>query len=76
MPSDCLPKTAWPPTCTTLLITHRLAGLEAVDEVVVLDGGRVVQRGPYAELAAAVGPLRTMVERETAGELSAGARGR
>ncbi|MFF5156085.1 thiol reductant ABC exporter subunit CydD [Streptomyces sp. NPDC000348] len=49
---------------TTLLITHRLAGLEAVDEVVVLDEGRVVQRGPYTELAAAAGPLRAMVRRE------------
>ncbi|MFV8183925.1 thiol reductant ABC exporter subunit CydD [Streptomyces sp. AF1B] len=49
---------------TTLLITHRLAGLDAVDEVVVLDEGRVVQRGPYAELAAVPGPLRAMVERE------------
>jgi ATP-binding cassette subfamily C protein CydCD len=49
---------------TTLLITHRLAGLEAVDEVVVLDEGRVVQRGPYAELVAAAGPLRAMARRE------------
>ncbi|MGW2234549.1 thiol reductant ABC exporter subunit CydD [Streptomyces sp. NPDC001759] len=49
---------------TTLLITHRLAGLEAVDEVVVLDAGRVVQRGAYAELAAVAGPLRDMVRRE------------
>ncbi|MBK3643402.1 thiol reductant ABC exporter subunit CydD [Streptomyces sp. MBT33] len=37
---------------TTLLITHRLAG------------GRVVQRGAYAELAAVAGPLRDMVRRE------------
>ncbi|MCG3041580.1 ABC transporter ATP-binding protein/permease, partial [Streptomyces sp. S1A] len=51
---------------TTVLITHRLAGLEAVDEVVVLDGGRVVQRGPYAELARADGPFRRMLERERA----------
>ncbi|MFD8746078.1 thiol reductant ABC exporter subunit CydD [Streptomyces sp. NPDC059616] len=49
---------------TTLLITHRLQGLEAVDEVLVLDGGRVVQRGPYADLAAGEGPLRRMLERE------------
>ncbi|MGN9755589.1 thiol reductant ABC exporter subunit CydD [Streptomyces sp. SD31] len=49
---------------TTLLITHRLAGLEAVDEVVVLGEGRVVQRGTFAELAAADGLLRGMVERE------------
>lgn len=49
---------------TTVLITHRLAGLDAVDEVVVLDGGRVVQRGPYAALAGQDGPLRRMLERE------------
>ncbi|MEU3994558.1 thiol reductant ABC exporter subunit CydD [Streptomyces fungicidicus] len=49
---------------TTLLITHRLAGLEAVDEVVVLDEGRVVQRGPYAELVSVPGPLRAMARRE------------
>lgn len=54
---------------TTLLITHRLAGLEAVDEVVVLDGGRVAQRGPYAELAAVDGPLRAMARREEETEL-------
>ncbi|MFI9823148.1 thiol reductant ABC exporter subunit CydD [Streptomyces sp. NPDC052013] len=49
---------------TTLLITHRLAGLEAVDEVIVLDEGRVVQRGPYAELSLVDGPLRAMARRE------------
>ncbi|MFG2333549.1 thiol reductant ABC exporter subunit CydD [Streptomyces sp. NPDC048604] len=54
---------------TTVLITHRLRGLDAVDEVVVLDEGRTVQRGTYAELAAAEGPLRTMLERERATEL-------
>ncbi|MFB7325128.1 MULTISPECIES: thiol reductant ABC exporter subunit CydD [unclassified Streptomyces] len=59
---------------TTLLITHRLAGLAAVDEVIVLDEGRVVQRGPYAELAALPGPLRRMAERETQTELLVGAR--
>ncbi|TXS30496.1 thiol reductant ABC exporter subunit CydD [Streptomyces sp. ms191] len=49
---------------TTVLITHRLRGLDAVDEVVVLDEGRTVQRGTYAELAGAEGPLRRMLERE------------
>ncbi|OQR60724.1 ABC transporter [Streptomyces maremycinicus] len=59
---------------TTLLITHRLAGLEAVDEVLVLDEGRVVQRGSYAALAASEGPLRSMAEREEATELLVAAR--
>ncbi|MFF1764638.1 thiol reductant ABC exporter subunit CydD [Streptomyces sp. NPDC058249] len=54
---------------TTLLITHRLAGLDAVDEVIVLAEGRVVQRGRYEELAAVDGPLREMVEREAAGDV-------
>ncbi|MFH8749419.1 thiol reductant ABC exporter subunit CydD [Streptomyces rimosus] len=51
---------------TTVLITHRLEGLAAVDEVLVLDEGRPVQRGTYAELAAADGPFRRMLERERA----------
>ncbi|MER6329045.1 thiol reductant ABC exporter subunit CydD [Streptomyces sp. NPDC001034] len=59
---------------TTLLITHRLAGLDEVDEVLVLDAGRVVQRGPYAELAAVDGPLREMVRREAEAETLVGAR--
>ncbi|MFE4617949.1 thiol reductant ABC exporter subunit CydD [Streptomyces sp. NPDC056747] len=49
---------------TTVLITHRLHGLDAVDEVLVLDEGRTVQRGPYAELAETDGPLRRMLEQE------------
>lgn len=54
---------------TTLLITHRLQGLDAVDEIVVLEAGRIVQRGSYVELAAAEGPLRRMLERERAADL-------
>ncbi|MFF7179831.1 thiol reductant ABC exporter subunit CydD [Streptomyces sp. NPDC008121] len=55
---------------TTVLITHRLRGLDAVDEVLVLDEGRTVQRGPYAELVGVEGPLRRMLERERESELS------
>ncbi|MFX4291908.1 thiol reductant ABC exporter subunit CydD [Streptomyces bohaiensis] len=53
---------------TTVLITHRLTGLEAVDEVLVLDDGRVVQRGGYAELAGAAGPFRRLLS-AAAGDL-------
>ncbi|NHI08552.1 ABC transporter ATP-binding protein/permease [Streptomyces sp. KO7888] len=59
---------------TTLLITHRLAGLRAVDEVIVLDRGRVAQRGTYAELVAVPGPLREMAGREASAELLVTAR--
>ncbi|MGI3202074.1 thiol reductant ABC exporter subunit CydC [Streptomyces sp. GLT-R25] len=59
---------------TTLLITHRLAGLEAVDEVIVLDDGCVVQRGAYGELVREEGALRGMFERESRTELLAAVR--
>jgi ABC-type multidrug transport system fused ATPase/permease subunit len=35
---------------TTIAIAHRLSTAEAADEVIVFDAGRVVQRGPHAEL--------------------------
>jgi thiol reductant ABC exporter CydC subunit len=34
----------------TLLITHRLAGLDEVDEAIVLDSGRTLERGTHTEL--------------------------
>jgi thiol reductant ABC exporter CydC subunit len=34
----------------TLLITHRLTGLEDIDEVLLLDHGRVLERGTHGEL--------------------------
>ena len=34
----------------TLLITHRLLGLADVDEILLLDRGRVLERGTHAEL--------------------------
>jgi ATP-binding cassette, subfamily C, bacterial CydCD len=35
---------------TSLLITHRLIGLENVDEVLVMENGRIVERGTHSEL--------------------------
>jgi len=40
----------------TLLITHEPDGLDQVEEIIVLDRGRVAQRGAHRELAAADGP--------------------
>ena len=45
---------------TTLLITHDLDGLEDVDEIVVLDRGRVVERGTHRTLTAALGSYREL----------------
>jgi len=44
----------------TLLITHDLDGLDQVDEIVVLDRGRVVARGTHAELLRSGGLYRRM----------------
>ncbi|GAB1646061.1 ABC transporter ATP-binding protein [Krasilnikovia sp. MM14-A1259] len=35
---------------TTVAIAHRLSTAQAADEVIVVDAGRVVQRGPHARL--------------------------
>ncbi len=40
---------------TTLLITHRLIGLENVDEILVMDKGRIVEHGTHRELLDEVG---------------------
>jgi ABC-type multidrug transport system fused ATPase/permease subunit len=46
----------------TLVITHRLVRMEVMDEILVLDGGRVVERGTHEELADARGLYHQMVE--------------
>jgi ATP-binding cassette subfamily C protein CydC len=45
---------------TALIFTHRLAGLEAVDEITVLRAGRVVERGPHHDLWGMGGFYRRM----------------
>jgi thiol reductant ABC exporter CydC subunit len=35
---------------STLVISHRLTGMENLDEVLVLDAGKVIERGTHAEL--------------------------
>jgi putative ABC transport system ATP-binding protein len=40
---------------TAISIAHRLSTAESADEVIVFDAGRIVQRGPHAELVARPG---------------------
>ena len=46
---------------SVLLITHRLVGMEEVDEILVLDAGRVVERGTHEQLRAAGGLYSRML---------------
>jgi len=48
----------------TLLISHALSGLECADEILVLDRGRVVERGSPAVLAGRGGRFQEMLELE------------
>ena len=43
---------------STLVITHRLLGLAAMDEILVLQAGRVIERGRHHELLQAGGVYR------------------
>ncbi|UTO68286.1 ABC transporter ATP-binding protein/permease [Streptomyces rapamycinicus NRRL 5491] len=55
-----------------LLITHRLANVAVADRIVVLDQGRVVQEGTYAQLTREPGLFRSLwaLQQRTGGEAS------
>jgi ATP-binding cassette subfamily B protein len=53
---------------TVLVIAHRLSTVRGADEVVVLQNGRIVERGRHDELAQKNGPYRRLVEHQFGGE--------
>jgi ATP-binding cassette, subfamily C, bacterial CydC len=50
----------------TLMITHRLVAMEQMDEILVLDAGRISQRGTHAQLLQEDGLYRQMFDIQNA----------
>lgn len=51
-------------TVTRIVIAHRLSTIEAADRIYVLDGGVVVQEGPYHKLIAEKGLFAELVQKQ------------
>lgn len=51
---------------TTLIIAHRLTTIRTEDRIVVIEGGRVVESGTYADLVAAAGVFARLTTTATA----------
>jgi subfamily B ATP-binding cassette protein MsbA len=47
---------------TTLVIAHRLSTVRTADQIVVIDQGRITQRGPHDQLVAVDGVYRRLVD--------------
>ncbi len=49
---------------TTFVIAHRLSTIRAADQILVLEGGEIVERGTHEELLAAAGRYKVLYDRQ------------
>ena len=49
---------------TVVVVSHRVSAVQDADQIVVLDDGRVAERGTHAELVAGGGEYATMVRKQ------------
>ncbi|MCH8197476.1 MAG: ABC transporter ATP-binding protein [Proteobacteria bacterium] len=49
----------------TIIISHRLSSLMHADEILFIDGGRIIERGSHGELVAAGGRYRALYDLQT-----------
>lgn len=61
---------------TRIVIAHRLSTIAEADQIIVLDGGRVVQQGHYQELLAQEGPFAELARRQSLGSTTEQTKGR
>ena len=58
------------PGTTTIIIAQRLTSVEHADQIIVLDDGRIKERGTHAELMAAGGEYREIYDSQNAAKES------